>query len=137
MSFFNTEKYSLSEFKPRGSGYQGIRITSSERDYDIDIFPADAFELGCRLIDWVRSQSSFHADNYSTTSKINKNLTFEFVDHFTYKITELNKIVGMVFWSNSSSKWKSMLKNFELKLENKYRYDLFNEVQAEYDKIHS
>lgn len=137
MAVFNTSKYSLSEFKLKGSLYTGIKLSIENGDDSMSLFPAEVFELGSRLIDWVRSQNYSSTSDITTVSEVEKPLTFVFIDYFTYKILENGKIVGMVFWSNVEESWKTMFKSGDISIKNRYRADLFEETQIEYDKLYS
>ena len=132
MNILNTSKYSVSEFSLKG-GLVGVEIQSKEDG--IKLFPVEAFELGNFLIDWVREQERFTDTDFCTVSEVGKPLAFGYIDQFTYKICEGGKIIGMVVWNNPSGEWMATIDNIDISVKNRYRNDLFKELQIKYDRI--
>jgi len=130
VNILNTPKYSVSEFKIK----QLIGVELKSKENGIKLVPVEAFELGNFLIDWVRDQEQFTDTDYCTESVVDRALRFEYIDQFSYKIKENAVLVGMATWNNSKGEWEAVISNPDISLSNRYRNELFKEVQVEYDK---
>jgi len=131
-SLFNRTDYTVSEHKIK-SGLTYLKV--EPQNGLIKLFPVQAFELACFLIDWIREQETFTDSDVCTVSKVGKSLTFGYIDQFTYKISEDGSIIGRVVWNNPSGKWVTSMDGVDISLENRYRNNLFEELQVEYDRI--
>jgi len=131
-SLFNRADYSISE-KNIKSGLPYLKV--EPQNGLIQLFPAQAFELACFLIDWVRDVEEFTDSDYHVNFDVLRPLAFEYIDQFTYKITENERIVGRAIWDNPDGRWKAFIDNSDIELAHRYRHELFDMTQREYDKL--